>query len=235
MLLWLLAVQPTAFDMELPVSPETPAGQRMVAIRAIELCAGRYPVLGHYRFDVNETVEGTAAPSRFHIRQELECRDTPPTPRAPAGEPLPANWQASEADQRRATEATRAYFAAVDAGDVARLEAMMTPGHRADQTTADRTQQLAAFRERAGRPSAHRIIRVSWYVNPPGVEPGAYAAVDFDRTYARLAISCGYVAWHRQPDGRLLLVREETGSAPRTPDLTPDQIARFRVQLQCRD
>ena len=79
------------------------------------------------------------------------------------------------------------------------------------------------------------MIRTTWYANPPGVVPGAYVAVDFDRSYARLNASCGYVAWHRQPDGSLRLVREEIGNDRRVGEQTPEQRAEVRRLLQCRD
>ncbi len=224
--------QPATFVLELPVSPETPEGQRLVAARALSHCAGKFPVIGRYRFEGTEAV-GTGAP-RFRFEAEISCTDGPPPPPSGAAA-LKPDWKPSAEDDRRVEAATRAFFAAVDAGDVARLESMMSAGHRETSTAADRRAANSEFREAAGRPGEHRIVRTTWYVNPPGVEPGAYAAVDFDRQYEKLAVSCGYVAWHRRPDGSYVLVREESGHAPRTASTSPDEIVRLRTMLRCRD
>lgn len=226
--------QPTSFTIVMPVSPETQAGQRLIGLQAVKLCKGRYPQLGRYTFK-GEARVGAAAPvaGRFIYRGEVTCLDRAPEP--PQGVPVPADWSPSAEDQQRARAATMAYFAAVDRGDVAALEAMMTPGHRATSTREARAEGLSEFRKEAGPPGVHRIIRTTWYANPPGVEPGAYVAVDFDRRYQQLSASCGYVAWHRQADGRLLLVRDESGNAPLAAGETPEKLAEARRLLRCRD
>jgi ketosteroid isomerase-like protein len=194
------------------------------------MCRGRDPVLGRYSFDGGGPSGGS---QRFIYRGEVTCVDRPPEPSA--GATVPADWRPSDDDEQRARAATMAYFAAVDSGDVAALEAMMSPGHLGTSTREDRAEALRSFRQSAGAPGEHRIIRTTWYANPPGVEPGAYVAVDFDRSYRELSASCGYVAWHRQADGRLLLVREELGNAPRAAGVTPERLAEIRRLLQCRD
>jgi hypothetical protein len=225
-------VQPQTFSMQLPVSPETPEGQRLVALRALELCAGQFPQLGRYRFAGDERVGASPrSPASFTILQELTCTDAPPEP--PVGVSLPAGWQPSEADTHAATAATERYFAAVDSGDAAALDAMSSAGHREGTSAAERAARLATFRSEAGRPGQHRIVRVTWYVNPEGAAPGAYAAVDFERQYQNFSVSCGYVAWQRQGDGSLSLIREETGNAPR--EVPGVSMAEVRASLRCRD
>lgn len=231
--LLLLVQQPVPFTLDLTVSPETPEGQAQIARRAIELCRGRYPQLGHYTFEGTTAADGSGDESRFTYRGEVTCVDRPPDPEA--GAPVPADWRPSSADEERVRAATTAYFAAVDRGDVETIEAMMSPGHRATSTTEVRSARLRSFRLQAGAPGQHRILRTTWYANPPGVAPGAYVAVDFERSYANLSVSCGFVAWQRLGDGRLLLVREETGSAPRSAGETAEDLARLRLLLRCRD
>ncbi len=234
-LLLVMTVQPSSFVLNLAVSPETPEGRRLIAVRAIEFCRGKYPVLGRYTFAGTEQVSGAPArdPARFTVTQELVCSDTAPLP--PQGTILPEGWQPGEAETRQAVSATQAYFAVVDAGDVVGLERMMKPEHRATSSSEERAARLREFLHEAGAPGQHRIAKVTWYVNPPGVAPGAYAAVDFERTYANLAISCGYVAWHRQADGTLLLVREEIGSAPKGSVPNPAELSSIRATLRCVD
>lgn len=227
----LIAQQPLPLVMEMDVSPETDAGRSQVALRAVEMCAGRYPQLGRYTFEGE--ARSNADAGRFVYRGELTCLDRPPA--TDPGAPLPADWQPAPSDEAAARTATMAFFAAVDRNDVSAWEAMMTPSYRGTGTTDERVARLAQFHREAGAPGHHRIIRTTWYVNPPGVPPGAYVAVDFDRSYAGLSVSCGYVAWHRQANGRLLLVREESGNAPRVEGMSSEQRAEIRRQLRCRD
>lgn len=226
-----LAQQPIPLELTLEVSPETVEGQRQIAMRAIEACRGRYPQLGRYSFEGSSGAEAGA--TRFTYRGEVTCLDAPPPP--PPGAPVEDGWRASAADEAAARAMTMAYFAAIDRGDVAAWEAMMAQSYRGTATTAERRARNAAFRRDAGTPGIHRVVRTTWYVNPPGVPPGAYVAVDFDRAYSGFNVSCGYVAWHRQADGSLQLVREEMGNDRRAGDLAPERRAEIRRQLQCRD
>ncbi|HTU10501.1 MAG TPA: DUF4019 domain-containing protein [Allosphingosinicella sp.] len=221
--------------MTIPVSPETADGQRLLAMRAIEICGTRYPVPGRYRFVGNERVapDGTRGSSTFEVRQELTCSDTPPSP--PTEVPAPADWRASARDEADARAATMAYFAAVDAGDAARVLAMMPLARRAEENVASRAEAMRTFRAEAGTPGAHRIIALSWYVNPASApRPGIYVAADFERVYSGLAAVCGYVVWYRDEAGRYSLMREETAVVPRTAGSTPAALAQARAMARCR-
>lgn len=47
--------------------------------------------------------------------------------------------------------------------------------------------------------------------DPPGVDPGFYAAVDYIGQFQNADHECGYVAWYRDSSGQLTIVREEEG------------------------
>jgi hypothetical protein len=226
---------PDDFTMTIPVSPETAEGQRLIAVRAIEICGSRYPRLSRYRFVGNEQVapDGTRGTSTFEVSQELTCSDTPPAP--PAEAPAPAGWQASARDEADARAATMSYFAAVDAGDAARVHAMMPPTRQAEEAVADRAEAMRAFLAEAGTPGTHRILRLTWYVNPAGApRPGIYVAADFERAYSGLLAVCGYVVWYREEAGRYSLMREETGVVPRENGGSPADLAQARALAGCR-
>lgn len=230
-----VAAGPDDFTMTIPVSPETPEGRRLIALRAIEICRGRYPLLARYRFSGNERVapDGSRS-SSFEVNQEMTCSDAPPAPSA--DRPAPADWQASPGDEAEARAATLAYFRAVDAGDAARVYGMLSADNRATETLEDRTETIRAFRAQAGTPGAHRIVALTWYVNPPSApRPGIYVAADYERSYSGLLVNCGYLVWFREGPGRYALVREETGIVARgsIPD-TPADLAQARAMARCR-
>lgn len=69
------------------------------------------------------------------------------------------------------------------------------------------------FNARAGAVGQRAIVKITWYRNPPQVEPGLYAAVDFSSRFAQVDLHCGFLAWREQLDGKFLLVREEENSS----------------------
>ena len=230
------AAGPDDFTLTIPVSPESPEGRRLIAIRAMEICGARYPDLARYRFTGNERIasDGTRS-SSFEVHQQLTCSDAPP-PAARAEAPAPAGWQATAGDEAAARAATMAYFAAVDAGDADRVYAMLDEGQRAMETREARGEALRAFRAQAGRPGTHRIVALTWYVNPPGApRPGIYVAADYERSYSALLANCGYLVWYRDASGRYSLMREENGIIARgsVPD-TPVDLAQARALARCR-
>ncbi len=229
------AAGPEDFSLTIPVSPETPEGRRLVALRAIEICGARYPQLGRYRFTGSERVapDGSRSGS-FDVRQELTCFTTRPA--EPAEAPAPADWRASAQDESAVRAATMAYFGATDAGDAARIHAMLSAERRSGDSLAERAAALRAFRDQAGTPGTHRILALTWYVNPVGApRPGIYVAADYERAYSGLLANCGYLVWFREADGRYVLVREESAVVARgTIGDGPDELARARALARCR-
>ena len=232
---------PDDFTMTIPVSPETPEGQQLIAVRAVEICGTRYPSLARYRFAGDEHIapDGTRRGS-FRVNQELTCSASSATaPRETGVEtsaPTPAGWQASSQDEADARAATMAYFGAFDAGDAARVYGMLSAGNRAMESLGDRAEAIGAFRAQAGTPGTHRIVRLTWYVNPAGAPvPGVYVATDYERAYSGLLANCGYLVWYREAAGRYALVREETGVVARgSPGEAPADLAQARAMAGCR-
>ncbi|HEV7658353.1 MAG TPA: hypothetical protein VGO55_00765 [Allosphingosinicella sp.] len=234
-LLVLLHAGPDDFRLTIPVSPETAEGQRLLAERARQICAGRYPMLARYRFSGREQVGADGRRSGLYdVSQELSCADRPPP--VSMETPAPADWRATESDEAGARAATERYFAAVDAGDAARVHAMWTASQQAATPLAERAAELRSFRAQAGRPGRHRIVRLTWYVNPDGADrPGIYVAADYERSYSGFYLNCGYLVWFRQAPGRYELIREETGvvGAGDAPN-SPEGIAQARSLARCQ-
>ncbi|HYI64257.1 MAG TPA: hypothetical protein VEW71_05160 [Allosphingosinicella sp.] len=229
------ALGPDDFTIMIPVSPETLEGQRLVAARAREICGSRFPLPSRYSFSGREMIspEGVRQ-SVFEVSQELTCSDRPPDAAA-AEPPAPADWRASDQDDTDVRAATMGYFAAVDAGDAARVHAMWIEAERAARPLEARVEALRRFRSLAGAPGAHRIVRLTWYVNPQGApRPGIYVAADYERAYAGLHFNCGYLIWFREAAGRYALTREETSSFHRgDSSATPGNIAEARHIGRC--
>jgi hypothetical protein len=234
-LLALLHAGPDDFRLTIPVSPETAEGRRLLAERAGQICAGRYPVLARYRFSGREQVgpDGRRG-GLYDVSQELGCAGRPPP--VSVETPAPADWRASENDEADARAATERYFAAVDAGDPARVHAMWSASQQAATSLEQRAAELRGFRAQAGRPGRHLIAGLTWYVNPDGADrPGIYVAADYERGYSGLYVNCGYLVWFREAPGRYELIREETGivGAGDAPN-SPEEVAQVRSLARCR-
>ena len=115
---------------------------------------------------------------------------------------------------------------------------MLTPGMRELSPVTRFTARIRAFNERAGARRSRRVIRLTWYNNPPQAPvPGIYAATDFTGEFANLHFVCGYVMWVMQRNGSWRLAREEEAFVGRAdaPNATAEELALLRPQVGCRD
>lgn len=220
-----------AFTIVIPVSPETAEGGRLIVQRAAEICGGKYPKLGRYRFSGTQQ-KATEAAGRFEVYMELACLDAPPEPTTV--DPALSDWKPAASDEKMAAGMTDRYFALVDSGDVKGVHALWSRENQEMVTLPERQASLASFRESAGQALGHRIVKLTWYVNPAGA-PGVYAAVDYERTYRRLVFNCGYLVWQRQPSGGFILIREETNflSKKDAAGLSAEKVAEARALMRC--
>lgn len=226
-----------------PGISEVEQAQRLLVPEALRLCGSLPPAFGRYRWEGLERLESPGvgrAPESLTLDQEIVCGGViapPPAPAETAATPDP-DWQPTPAAEEAVRAATITYFAAKDGGRYAEAYAMLSPGNQATSPFASWSEQARDFNGRAGAVRDRRLIRVTWYNNPPSAPvAGIYAAVDFNRDFANLHFLCGYVVWLLQPDGSWRLVREEQGMAARAgaPNATPEEIARLRPQVGCRD
>lgn len=219
------------FILEMPVSPDTSEGRELIARRALELCGGGYPELGHFTYTGLEKVGG---PSTFKVDQEYVCRDAPP-PKVeyPAADP---NWQPTPDDESRIREATLGYFTLYDSGDSAAVHALWSSDNQTMQPLEQRTVKLRESRQKEGKPISRRIAKLTWYVNPAGApKPGIYVAADYEKAYSEVNLVCGYVIWFRKLDGSYELTREETTRLEKTDQdpLSSEKRAEMRAVMRC--
>ena len=147
------------------------------------------------RFQLRATV--IAAPGKRSrpgsFVQDIEC--------IPAPLPLVGGatvFTPTAADEQQVRAAALVFYARVDAGDADGALAMMTVEQRASMKEDRR--RIDVGQAKGGRDAvARRIAKVTWYVDPPGVTPGVYAAADMTGSSRSAAVICGYVALYRNP------------------------------------
>jgi len=150
---------------------------------------------------------------------------------APDGSP----WQPSETQARRLVQSTRDYLADVDGGRFEDAYAFFSEDQKRtvafEAWRADRVQ----FRAKVGAFEGRTIRKLTWYRNPPGAQPGIYAAADFSDQFENAALHCGYVAWHQRMDGAFEIVHEEDNliDKPTAARMSPEMLQRAHAAFKC--
>jgi Protein of unknown function (DUF4019) len=145
------------------------------------------------------------------------------------------SWRPSVAQLHAIETVTRSYFALRDSGKAEQAYALLSPRQKQYLTQANFTQLLEGFNSTAGAPQGRILRKVTWYRDTPQSGPGLYVAVDFSSKFENLALHCGYVVWHEQPDGSFLQVREEMNVIDNATmaKLKPEQLESIRAQFRC--
>jgi hypothetical protein len=177
---------------------------------AKQTCGNEEVHFGHYSFHISQPLSGSEDKmTKFTLTQTIRCgSETPIT--IPQSTHAPDGWKPSAVDQSQIETQTYAYYSAKDAGDFTSAYAMFDRGMKDAAHFDSWSDHAKAQNAKAGPIRGRRIIRITWYKDPPSApEPGVYAAADFAGQYENDPIYCGYLAWHRGPDGTYRIAREE--------------------------
>ncbi len=145
------------------------------------------------------------------------------------------SWRPTAAQLQAIDAVTRSYFALRDSGKAEQAYALLSPRQKQYMTQSNFTQLLEGFNANAGRPHGRFLRKVTWYKDTPQAGPGLYVAVDYSSKFENLALHCGYVVWHEQPDGSFLQVREEMNVIDNATmaKIKPEQLESIRAQFRC--
>jgi hypothetical protein len=224
-----------SFTLSMPVRPDTTEGQTLLAREAQRRCHPLFAQPGRYRSEGNQAFGKTRpAPVKWKAQQEFTCgKALPEVPQPPAADP---DWQPTPAIEQEIIEITRRYFARVDVADAPGAHASWSAENQQMLPLAQRRAMLADQRKAAGEPLGHRVLKLSWYVNPADAPmPGIYVAADYEKRYRNMAAHCGYLVWSRQADSSFVIVREEAGRLSKSDAaaMSPSMLAEARAQLRC--
>lgn len=170
-----------------------------------------------------QDVDQDAAQAAASPRQNVASTNADPAWRPPAA-------------MRAAIEVTtRAYFRARDANRAEEAYAYLSPRQKQYVPFPVYQGHLREFNAKAGAVQGRQLRAVTWYKDTPQAGPGLYVAVDYSADFANLALQCGYVVWHEQPDGSFLQIREETNMIDKDTmsKLGAPDLERVRAQFRC--
>ena len=213
------------------------AGQEELMPKAAELCAPRRASFGKYSFDLAEPVAGRKdKPTMLVLRQDIECGVASSAEPPPVAQSGAAPRMATPEQVRRVEQQTRLYFEAKDHGRYTGAYDLMAASLKQGITFETWKGKAEAFNAKAGAIERRTISKITWYYNPPDVEPGLYAAVDFTSKFAGVDIHCGFLAWREQLDGKFVLVREEENYLDKQTQqkLKPGDLEKVRQQFNCK-
>jgi hypothetical protein len=212
------------------------AAQDLLIPEARRICGGKLFQLGRYSFASTENIKAAsgspAPPSRqLTLKQEVECGPAATTPSAHTS----YDWVPADADSQLVAARTREYLGQKDAGELAQAYSQFSDSLKATSPFDGWSRSAASVNAKEGAVKARRILKVSWVKDPPGVDPGFYAAVDYAGEFRNANYECGYVAWYREPSGRLTIVREEEGYIDRETEkkMTPDALRYALAKIGC--
>lgn len=128
--------------------------------------------------------------------------------------PTSSHFKASAAEEAKAMARIVDFTKALARRDFASAYAMLRLSMQADTPRLEWEMNL---RKRDGlwADGTIRILRLTWYPDPPGQPPGLYAAFDFRGDRSDGAMDCGYLVVHRAtPGSGFSVVRTDTSEVP---------------------
>lgn len=128
-------------------------------------------------------------------------------------------WAPSETDKREALAFTTRWLALKDEGKGEQAYALFSPLFREKVAFADWNARLGKFRGMAGPVRERRIVRVTWFKDPPQADvPGVYAALEVHGGFERIPEHLEKVILYRAPGAASFSVlRNEVDYAPPKP------------------
>jgi hypothetical protein len=221
---------------------EVTEAQSLLYPRALELCHGLQPFLGHYEFSSKAPINGQSPAdnkTEFLLTQDISCG----TAATDAGNRSNRNsaFGVLKTDQKQSlkdfvTEVSTTYLTQRAEGKLDQAYVAFSEVMRTYQSAEEWNQKNLEFNAAAGRRTSTSIWRVTIYDNPATApEPGIYIAADYESTFEHVPFQCGYLIWYQSSDNRYVITREETGSLPgdQVAKFSREQIADIRKQFGC--
>jgi Protein of unknown function (DUF4019) len=209
------------------------AAQVMIAPTVRRLCGELEPRWGRFTLKAMVTAPTGKALKPGRFEQNISCVAPP------AAEPNIASgpFTATAVDEDLVRTTALRFLSFRDVGRGLESFAMLAPSMKETTDQGEWIKNIGMNPQIVGKSVERRITKVTWYIDPPGVSSGVYAAADFDGHSTGLAIHCGYVALKRQTSGEYLIVRLEEGrlAQEEAKGLAPDRRSELRSNLQCRD
>lgn len=118
-------------------------------------------------------------------------------------------WRPTEAQIDAAVRFASRYLSARDRGDYDEAYNLMSAQLQTLTPHKTYRQNGTAFAGTAGPVRERKLVRMSWYKDPPGSPPGTYAAIDLVSRFEKIDRHCGYIVLQEASAADFVLVRED--------------------------
>lgn len=138
-------------------------------------------------------------------------------------------WEPSEAQKKAAIRTANAYFEMIDNGRYKMAYTMLAPSLRANVSEEQYALHWQDNRRRAGTLASRNFTKVTWYPKGTGEGTGVAVAIDYEGSFTRSNIYCGYLVLVEMPGGYFELLRDDiTLATTETIRKMPPQV---RIQI----
>ncbi len=217
-------------------STSVEAGQLELMPKASEVCGARFPSLGKYQFELDEPVATASdAATTLLLRQDIACELTDTRKVSLTAPLLTPDIVPSIAEDQRAQSATLTFFSLLEGAKYKEAYDMQSEALREAESLSQLRDRSEKFNAASGTSISRKIKKVTWYRDPPGLEPGNYAAVDFLSSFKNIPYACGYLVW-KDAGIALQLLRQEINviDAVMVKALRPEELEAAITRFKCR-
>ncbi len=147
-------------------------------------------------------------------------------------------WEPSEQDQIQVKLLSYQFLKAKDEGNFNAAFSIFAESTKSSIDFKQWKYQALLFNATAGAVLDRTFTRITWFENPPDEAlPGIFATVDYSGVFTNVDIQCGYLMWHKNPDGNFELIREQENFMDKTTQekLSDNEIAETRTKFACKD
>lgn len=224
--------------LESDVPLEIEQAQSSIYSGAVQICSGKNPSFGKYSFDSSEPISKSSEASSFTFLQEIKCTDETAVTTTP--KKLDLSIIQEEAIKSTAKKMTEEFLSARELGEFKKAYDMLGSGMKSNtEFPAWKRKEFDYFGENIGKLLHRDIWRITLYNNPPNSpKPGLYVAADYENSYEKSPIHCGYIMWYLPTvnSKEFTVMREEYGNI--TTDILKKipkgNLQNVRKQIGCR-
>ena len=228
-------------QFELTLKNEVPLeiaqAQQAIYESAVQICNGKIPSYGKYKFESKQPISDAEETSSFTFLQHISCTDEKQKNTVNSKFELTGK---QEADIKKlVNKMTNQFMQSKELGEFQIAYDMLTPSNKQTSEFSSWKQRQTEYFTNSGKLVNRNIWRVTIYNNPDNSpQPGIYIAADYESNYELFPIHCGYVIWHtsNQNSKEFKVMREEFGniSNDMLKQIKPEDLQKIRKQIGCR-
>jgi hypothetical protein len=205
---------------------------------AVQLCKGKKPLYGKYKFESTEPVSNEGEGAKYYFLQRITCADEV-SGKVRIDKPTLSQDQ-EEMIKASTREHTDDYFSAKENGNFRTVYEMLTPEMQQISDYPSWVHREDSHYKKLGKLISRDIKQITIYNNPENSpKPGLYLAADYESKYEKSTIICGFVIWYLPEvnSNEYRVMREEYGSINKEnmEKMKPEELQNVRSKIGCKD